>query len=86
MRTTISAEELEASCLELIDQVAEEGQIFVITKDGRPIAKMMPMPPGVEMFGAMRASGPGEEDIISPIEGVCELKELADPDESARTS
>ncbi len=68
MQTTISAEELESKCLELLDQVAEEGRSFVITKDGRPIVKLIPMPPEVEPFGALRGSGMVLGDIVSPVE------------------
>jgi antitoxin (DNA-binding transcriptional repressor) of toxin-antitoxin stability system len=40
---TISAEELELNCLEIIDQVEAKWLTFVITKDGKPIALMMPV-------------------------------------------
>jgi len=80
MQITISAEELELRCDELIDQIAAEGLTVEITKDGRSIAKLMPMPAEAELFGALRGSGAVEGDIISPIEGVWDLKELADPE------
>ncbi len=80
MQITISAEELESKCDELIDQVAAEGLTVVITKDGRPIAKLMPIPVEAELFGAMGGSGVVEGDIISPLEGVWDLKELGDPE------
>jgi prevent-host-death family protein len=81
MQITISAEELESRCDELLDQVAAEGLTVVVTKDGRPVAKLMPVPVEAELFGAMRGSGIVKGDIISPIEGVWELKERADPNE-----
>jgi hypothetical protein len=37
---TISAEEFELNCLEMIDLVAEKGYTYVITKDGRPFVMM----------------------------------------------
>jgi prevent-host-death family protein len=82
MQITVSAEELELRCDELIDQVAAEGLTLVITKEGHPIAKLMPIQAEAEPFGAMHRSGAVEEDIISPIEGVWDLKELADPEDT----
>jgi len=60
---TISSKELELSCLELIDLVEEKGCTFVITKDGKPNAKMMPLPPGAEPPEASR----GTESILREI-------------------
>jgi antitoxin (DNA-binding transcriptional repressor) of toxin-antitoxin stability system len=68
MQTTISAEELESKCLELLDEVTEQGHTFVITKDGLPIANLMPIPLDVDPFGAMRGSVTILGDIISPLE------------------
>jgi len=54
---TVSAEELESNCLEMIDLVSEKGFIHVITKDGKPIAKMIPAPAQIEPLGKSRGSG-----------------------------
>lgn len=81
MQITISAEELKSRCDELLDQVAADGITLVLTKDGRPVAKLVPMSTEAELFGAIRGSGVVEGDIISPIEGVWDLKELANPEE-----
>jgi antitoxin (DNA-binding transcriptional repressor) of toxin-antitoxin stability system len=51
MQITITAEELESRCLELIDQVEADGLIVVITKDDRPIAMLMPIPANAESDG-----------------------------------
>jgi len=48
---TVTAEELELNCLEMIDLVEEKGFIYVITRDGKPIAKMIPAPPGADQAG-----------------------------------
>jgi antitoxin (DNA-binding transcriptional repressor) of toxin-antitoxin stability system len=54
---TISAEELELNCLEMIDLVAEKGFTYVITKNGKPIAKMEPVPPETNPFDASGCAG-----------------------------
>ena len=39
---TIKASEFKAKCLKLMDEVAESGEEIVITKNGRPVAKLAP--------------------------------------------
>ena len=39
---TIEASEFEAKCLKLIDEVAESGEEIVITKNGRPVLRLLP--------------------------------------------
>ena len=39
---TIKASEFKAKCLKLMDDVAENGEEIVITKYGRPVAKLAP--------------------------------------------
>jgi prevent-host-death family protein len=68
MQTTIAAGEFKAKCLKLLDQVSTERQTLVITKHGRPVAQLVPMPPAVDPFGFMRGSVLYEGDIISPLE------------------
>jgi prevent-host-death family protein len=68
MQSTIAAGEFKSKCLKLLDQVAEERQTLVITKHGRAVAQLVPMPPKVELIGAMRGSVLWEGDIISPLE------------------
>jgi antitoxin (DNA-binding transcriptional repressor) of toxin-antitoxin stability system len=53
MQITISAEELESRCDELIDQVAAEGLTVVVTKDGRAIAMLKPIPDEVVLVDNM---------------------------------
>jgi prevent-host-death family protein len=68
MQSTIAAGEFKSKCLKLLDQVAEGRQTLVITKHGRAVAQLVPMPPEVELFGAMRGSVLYAGDIISPLE------------------
>lgn len=39
---TISASEFKAKCLKLMDEVAETGEPLMITKNGKPTAKLCP--------------------------------------------
>ena len=42
-QTTLAASEFKAKCLRLLDEVEAEGNTLVITKRGRPVAKVVPM-------------------------------------------
>jgi prevent-host-death family protein len=47
---TIPAGRFKAQCLRLLDEVAETGETIVVTKRGRPVAKVEPVeePPSLE--------------------------------------
>ena len=68
MATTIAAGEFKAKCLKMLDEVEVKRKTLVITKRGRPVAQVLPMPPKKELFGAMRGSGVIVGDIVSPLE------------------
>ena len=38
---TIKASEFKAKCLKLMDEVAETGEEIIITKNGKPVAKLI---------------------------------------------
>jgi prevent-host-death family protein len=65
---TVPAGEFKAKCLKLLDEVAEKRKPIIITKRGKPVAQIVPMPPDVELFGAMKGSGEILGDIISPLD------------------
>jgi len=68
MATTIPAGEFKAKCLKLLDRVAKDREPLIITKRGKPVARIVPMPPTQGIIGAMRGSVLWEGDIISPID------------------
>jgi prevent-host-death family protein len=68
MQSTIAAGQFKAKCLKLLDQVAEKRETLVITKHGKPVAQVVPMPPEKNIIGSMRGSVLWEGDIISPID------------------
>lgn len=39
---TIKASEFKARCLKLMDEIADSGAEYVITKNGRPISRLVP--------------------------------------------
>jgi prevent-host-death family protein len=66
--TTIPAGEFKAKCLKLLDQVAADRRPLIVTKHGKPVAQIVPMPAKKNIIGAMRGSVLWEGDIISPID------------------
>lgn len=68
MEPSIGAGDFKAKCLQLLDDVAERREPLVITKRGKPVARLVPMPPEISLFGALAGSVVDESDIIAPIE------------------
>ncbi len=65
----IKASEFKATCLRLMDEVAESGGEIIITKRGRPTARLVPYRrPIEEWFGADRGKIKILGDIVSPID------------------
>ena len=65
---TIKASEFKAKCLKLMDEVAESGDEIVITKNGRPVAKLAPYRERPKtLFGIDKGRIQILGDIIEPI-------------------
>jgi len=66
----ITATEFKAKCLKLMDEVAKSREPIIITKRGRPVAKVVPIEPEERgsWFGYMAGTLEITGDIISPIE------------------
>lgn len=64
----IGAGEFKAKCLKLLDEVAETREPLVVTKHGKPVAKVVPIPQRRDIFGALQGSVLWEGDIISSID------------------
>ena len=66
---TISAAEFKAKCLELMDSVAATGASVVVTKRGRPVARLSPVRARRgSAFGSMKGRIRILGDIVSPID------------------
>ena len=62
--TTIAASEFKAKCLRLLDDV-EEGETLVITKRGRPVARVVPVsPPRRSLRGTWKGLVKIKGDIV----------------------
>lgn len=69
MERTIKASEFKATCLKLMDEVAETGDEVVITKNGEPVSRLVPYyEPPRSLFGCFRGQMKITGDIISPLE------------------
>lgn len=53
--TTVAAARFKARCLELMDRVRETRETYVVTKHGKPVAKLVPYEdaPARPFFGSM---------------------------------
>jgi prevent-host-death family protein len=65
--STVPAGEFKARCLQLLDEVAATGHALTITKRGRPVARLVPMPPEAGLFGALAGSVKVQGDIVGPV-------------------
>jgi prevent-host-death family protein len=62
IKRTVPAGEFKARCLDLLDQVAESGTELIVTKRGRPVARVSPVEPPPDLKGSVVREG----DIVSP--------------------
>jgi prevent-host-death family protein len=64
---TIPAGEFKTHCLELMDQVQDRGFEIVITKRGKPVAKLAPFEEKrQDIFGYMKGTVSILGDIVGP--------------------
>jgi prevent-host-death family protein len=72
MDKMIPAGEFKAKCLHLLDEVAEQRAPLVITKRGKPVAKLVPIDDEkpVDLFGRMKGTVKILGDIIGPLDDV----------------
>lgn len=64
---TMSAADFKAKCLSLMDEVAAQRREIVITKRGKPVAKLVPVETKPRsIFGCMAGTAQILGDIIEP--------------------
>jgi prevent-host-death family protein len=64
----ISAAQFKAECLKLMDLVEKTREPIVITKHGRPVAQLAPVPADADsLFGYMKDTIKTEDDVIAPV-------------------
>jgi len=65
---TIAAEKFKAQCLALLDEVAREHETILVTKRGKPVARVVPVSEEMtDLRGRLKGSVLREKDIISPV-------------------
>ena len=70
------AAEFKARCLELMDRVRESRVEYVVTKHGRPVAKLVSFTElrrSTSFFGSLKGSLLKYERPFDPIEGQCDI-------------
>ncbi len=69
--TAITAAEFKERCLKLMDDVQASGRSLIITKRGKPVAKLVPFEESVlEPFGHLAGTVTVHGDIIEPIDEI----------------
>jgi prevent-host-death family protein len=65
---TVGAAQFKSQCLKLIDQLGRDRQPVTITKRGRPVAVLTPVPAETphSLFGALKGTVLGYDDPFSP--------------------
>ena len=64
---TIPAGTFKARCLAIMDEVQSKRQAVVITKRGKPVAKLVPMEPEKDdIFGFFKGKIKITGDVVSP--------------------
>lgn len=66
----VSAAEFKAKCLKLMDDLARTHEPIVITKRGKPVARMVPVESAerTDFFGYMAGTATIHGDIVAPVE------------------
>ena len=63
---TIPATRFKAECLQLLDDVAESGETIIVTKRGKPVARLLPLAPPKSLEGSVTFLV-GDDEFIKPL-------------------
>src|SRR5262249_50295293 len=66
----VPAGEFKARCLALFNEVETKRRSFVVTKRGRPVARVVPLP--MNRSSSLLGSLINEEDLLAPVEAAWE--------------
>jgi prevent-host-death family protein len=65
----IPAAQFKAECLKLMDEVEKTRQPIIITKHGRPVAQLAPLPADTaSLFGYMKGTMRTTGDVMAPVD------------------
>jgi prevent-host-death family protein len=75
---TISISGFKARCLRLLDELDAGGEPIVVTKRGRPIARVLPFrdTPAGSWLGTLRGTAAIRDDLVEPVVGPDEWEAL----------
>lgn len=63
---TIPAGEFKTHCLSILDDVAETGETVVVTKRGKPVARVEPLAPPASLEGSVTFLV-DDDELIAPL-------------------
>lgn len=66
MSRVVSASRFKATCLSLLDEVAESGEEVIVTKRGTPVARLVPLSPPESLKGSVKYLV-SDEEFIAPL-------------------
>jgi prevent-host-death family protein len=64
---TITATRFKAECLGLLDEVADTHRELVVTKHGKPVAKVVPVQPPIDLRGSVTFLV-DDDELIAPLD------------------
>lgn len=74
---TIAAGAFKTNCLAIMEEVKAKRETVVITKHGKPVAKLVPLNTEVdEIFGFFNGKGSVTGDVVSPALSAAEWGKL----------
>ena len=65
MESEVQASTFKAKCLAILDDVAETRQTVIITKHGRPVAKIIPVDEAPPTMGSVTILAEHDDDLFS---------------------
>ena len=75
---TMAAGQFKATCLAVMDEVQKTGREIIVTKRGKPVAKMVPIEPAKdEIFGFLKGKIKIKGDLVKPAMTLREWGNLA---------
>jgi prevent-host-death family protein len=79
--TTVPAASFKARCLELMDRVRETRETYIVTKHGKPVAKLVPYEdvPHRPFLGSMAGTLLKYERPFDPIDGEWDMDAILNP-------
>lgn len=63
--THVQASVFKARCLAILDEVADSHNTFIVTKNGRPVAKLVPLDAPATTLGTVTLLADADADYFS---------------------